>query len=75
MLERSLSENSIEAYLRDVNKLYSFLELHELQLSPTEVQQQHLEDFILWLKGRWVSAPTQTRPFKGRNALYKKIFF
>ena len=33
-LERSLSSNSIEAYLHDVEKFVQFLELKEIEISP-----------------------------------------
>ncbi len=73
MLERSLSENSIEAYLRDVSKLHSFLELRELKLSPTEIQQKHLEDFIFWINGLGLGARSQARLISGLKAFYKYL--
>ena len=37
-LERSLSEHSVEAYLRDLEKLTQFLELTNMHKSPAEIQ-------------------------------------
>jgi len=73
MLERSLSENSIEAYLRDVSKLEEFLSLKKLDLTPTAVQQKHLEDFILWLNELGLGARSQARLISGLKAFYKYL--
>ena len=40
ILEKSLSKNSIDAYLRDVNKLIGYLEEENLSLRPDELQSQ-----------------------------------
>ena len=71
MLERSLSENSIAAYLHDVAKLEEFLQLKELDLAPTAVTQKHLEDFILWLNELGLGARSQARLISGLKAFYK----
>jgi len=73
MLERSLSENSIEAYLRDVGKLEEFLRIKELDLSPTAVMQNHLEDFIAWLHQLGLGARSQARLISGLKAFYKYL--
>lgn len=44
LLERSLSENSIDAYMTDLAKLVSFIEDEGLKLS--EVKLEHLQQFI-----------------------------
>ena len=73
MLERSLSENSIEAYLRDVGKLEEFLLLKKLDITPTAVKQEHLEDFILWLNDLGLGARSQARLISGLKAFYKYL--
>jgi integrase/recombinase XerD len=39
-LERSLSGNSVDAYVRDVEKLEEFLELSEIALPPAKILQK-----------------------------------
>jgi len=73
MLERSLSENSIAAYLRDVAKLEEFLQMKELDIAPTNVTQKHLEDFILWLNELGLGARSQARLISGLKAFYKYL--
>ena len=42
-LEKSLSSNTVDAYLRDLDKLKDFAE--ELNISLTDVTLDHLENF------------------------------
>lgn len=48
-LEKSLSENSIEAYLHDVRKLQAFLVVSDENIGPEKVTIDHLHDFVYWL--------------------------
>ncbi len=72
-LERSLSNNSIEAYLRDVEKLVQFLELKEIKVVPEKVEQQHIEDFLKWISELGMNARTQARILSGLKAFYKYL--
>lgn len=70
-LERSLSENSIEAYLRDVEKLASFIDMQELNLSPEKVEQKTIEEFLVWVSELGMNARSQARILSGIKAFYK----
>ncbi len=72
-LERSLSGNSISAYLRDIEKLIQFLEIQNRDLSPKEVQHNDLVDFINWLYEMGISARSQARIISGLKAFYKYL--
>ena len=72
-LERSLSENSVQAYLRDVDKLIQFLELSEKDYGPNEIKSDHLSDFVSWLYDLGISARTQARIISGIKAFYKYL--
>ncbi|MBO4778458.1 MAG: site-specific tyrosine recombinase XerD [Bacteroidales bacterium] len=48
-LEKSLSENSIEAYCHDVRKLESYFTVIDENITPEKVTIDHLRDFIVWL--------------------------
>ena len=72
-LERGLSDHSIKAYILDVRKLVSFLELHELDISPRAIQQQHLEDFLVWLNALGLGARSQGRVLSGIKTFYKYL--
>jgi len=73
LLERSLSENSIDAYLRDVNKLINFLKSKDYDLSPIQIQLKHLEEFIITLGSLGISANSQARIISGLKTFYKYL--
>ncbi|MFC5411608.1 site-specific tyrosine recombinase XerD [Larkinella bovis] len=70
-LERSLAENSVEAYLRDVTKLREFLELSGAAVPPTQVTEDLLFDFLTYLTDLGLAAPSQARFLSGLKAFYK----
>ena len=72
-LERSLSANSIEAYLRDVKKFVQFLALQEIDVNPEKVEQQHIEDFLQWISELGLNARSQARILSGLKAFYKYL--
>ena len=73
MLERALSENSVEAYIHDVNKLVEFLEIKAYEYSPTEISLNHLEEFIMWINELGLGARSQARIISGLKAFYKYL--
>ena len=72
-LEKSLSANSIEAYIRDMEKFIQFLEIHELSLSPSEIKLTHLQKFIKWINELGMAAQSQARIISGIRAFYKYL--
>jgi len=70
-LEKSLSENSIEAYLSDVRKLDEFLHLSGKNSEPSSVSYPDLKDFINWFGTDNQNARTQSRVLSGIRAFYK----
>src|SRR4030042_4815953 len=72
-LEKSLSENSIEAYISDVLKLASFLEIRNFDLPPESIALSHLKEFIKWFNELGLSARSQARIISGIKAFYKYL--
>lgn len=72
-LEKSLSENSIEAYLRDVERLTQFLELKAYNISPKEIELTHLQQFLVWVNELGLSATSQARTISGIKGFYKYL--
>ncbi|HPM29259.1 MAG TPA: site-specific tyrosine recombinase XerD [Chryseolinea sp.] len=72
-LERSLSNNSIEAYLHDVALLQQFLEINKLEVSPTKINASHLNDFLQYVNELGMSAHSQARILSGIKAFYKYL--
>lgn len=70
-LEKSLSGNSVEAYLHDIQKLTQFLEMNNMNVGPQEIQLRNLQDFVKWVNELGMSARTQSRVISGIKAFYK----
>ena len=45
-LERSLSDNSIQAYVRDVAKLKQFVDISNLDVNPERVTSDQIQSFL-----------------------------
>lgn len=72
-LEKSLSLNSIAAYINDVNKLISFLNEKFGEIAPDKVKLEHLKSFIEKLNEKGVSPRTQARTISGIKSFYKYL--
>lgn len=70
-LERSLSANSIEAYLNDIEKLTSFLQTTGDLKNPSEIKLADLQKFIQWIAQLGMSARSQARIISGIRTFYK----
>jgi integrase/recombinase XerD len=70
-LERSLSGNSVEAYVHDIVKLRQFLEISNPSLSPQKVTQKELQAFIEDINDLGLAAHSQARILSGIKAFFK----
>ena len=70
-LEKSLSDHSVEAYLRDIDKLSDYLVFINAPVSPAEVTLQQLQSFMQCI-GEMEMAPTsQARIISGIKSFFK----
>ena len=69
-LEKSLADNSVEAYLRDINKLTDFLTATKAK-TPEEVTLKDLEEFVKWVAELGMTASSQARIISGLHSFYK----
>ncbi|WP_268034305.1 site-specific tyrosine recombinase XerD [Algoriphagus sp. PAP.12] len=74
-LERSLSQNSIEAYCSDTEKLGRFMEKEFPEVSPLEASTDQLRDFIRKLGELEISDFTLARIISGVKAFYKFLMY
>lgn len=70
-LERSLAANSIEAYIRDLDKLYQYAEFQIDKKSPKDFSLGDLRSFIAWVNELGMIPSTQSRIISGIKAFYK----
>ena len=70
-LEKSLSDHSVEAYLRDIEHLTRYLlEINEA-MTPEEVSLKELQGFLKWISELGMTASSQARMISGIKAFYK----
>lgn len=69
-LERSLSDNSIQAYVRDVAKLKQFADISNLEISPQRVTPNILRDFLNYIGELGLSAYSQSRILSGIKSFF-----
>lgn len=74
-LERSLSDNSVEAYVHDIDKLAQYFELTDQQIDPLKVTGHHLQAFLGYINELGLSAHSQARILSGIKAFYKYLMF
>jgi integrase/recombinase XerD len=72
-LEKSLSKNSISAYLHDVRYFEQYLIQEQNALGPVGVQYEHLLGFVNALNQAGVAAMSQARMISGLRAFYKYL--
>ncbi|MBC8045565.1 MAG: site-specific tyrosine recombinase XerD [Fimbriimonadaceae bacterium] len=70
-LERSLSSNSVEAYMHDMQKFVQFLELKNYHIQPEEINRKQLEEFVYFLHELSMNDRSQARIISGIRAYYK----
>ncbi len=69
-LEKSLAENSVEAYLRDIDKLTDYLQATQKTVTPQELKLSDLEKFVQWVGELGMTVTSQSRIISGLRNFY-----
>ena len=69
-LEKSLAANSVEAYLRDIDKLTDYLQAADNMVTPQELQLKDLEKFVKWIHELGMTVASQSRIISGLRSFY-----
>jgi len=72
-LEKGLSDNSIEAYSRDIDKLQQYADTQTTKLNPEVVSLTDLRLFIAWVNELGMIASSQARILSGIKSFYKYL--
>ena len=72
-IEKSLSVNTIEAYINDLNKLQAYLQAIGSTATPQEVTPAMLSDFVVYEGDQGMKARSQARMLSGVRAFYKYL--
>jgi integrase/recombinase XerD len=70
-LEKSLSDHSVEAYLRDIEKLTQYLETQKPDLSIEAVNLNTLQLFLKWITNLGMTPGSQSRIVSGIRSFFK----
>jgi integrase/recombinase XerD len=71
LLEKSLSDNSVEAYLRDLDKLTQYFQESSSLKSPADTHLDDLQQFVRWIAGLGMTPSSQARIISGIKAFFK----
>jgi len=72
-LEKNFSENTIQAYVRDVEKLRDYVENDLENISPDEIQYQHLQEYLYHLSKKKLSERSQARWVSSVKTFFKYL--
>ena len=73
-LERSLSDNSVSAYVNDVNKLTSFLKLnHKETIEYSNIDSNIIQEFVEYLYNLGISSYSQARIISGIKSFFNYL--
>jgi integrase/recombinase XerD len=70
-LEKSLASNSVEAYMRDIDKLTGFLQQKKDPRAPADVTLKDLQKFVQWIAELGMTPSSQARIISGLRGFYK----
>src|SRR5688572_25754494 len=70
-LEKSLSDNSVQAYLRDLELLTEYLLEKKATKNPSDLTLKDLQQFVKWITELGLTASSQARIISGLRAFYK----
>lgn len=73
-LEKSLSKHSVDAYLRDVQKLIDYLVLKGDLVKPELVVDGHIESMLRYLHELGLDPRSQARLLSGLKSFFKYLF-
>ena len=73
-LERGLSKNTIENYTFDIEKLVLFLHQHDIAVSPIQISEETIQQFIYELSSK-VNARSQSRVISGLKSFFNYLVF
>ncbi len=70
-LEKSLSDNTVQAYMQDIEKLTQYLLLINTEKTPQQIELNDLEKFVKWISELGMTPSSQSRIISGIKNFYK----
>ena len=73
-IERGLSKNSIANYSLDISKLISYLNTHNISISPIAITTETIQQFV-YETAKTVNARSQSRLISGLRSFFSYLIF
>ena len=70
-LEKSLSQNTVEAYTLDLDKLIQFTMWNRIEGGPESLTLVHLQSYLQWIAELGMSERSQMRIISGIKSFYR----
>ena len=70
--QKKLSDNTAEAYLRDLRQMAGYMD-SEFGIGPEQVREQHIESFLAYLYDKGVKKTTQARILSGVKSFFNYL--
>jgi integrase/recombinase XerD len=70
-LEKSLSDHSVEAYLRDIEKLTQFFSIEQKEAAIEKIHLKDLQSFLKWIGALGMTVSSQSRIISGIRSFFK----
>ncbi len=71
--ERNFSDNTVDAYLRDIKKLKDYAELHLDSLGPLKITYENIQEYLFQLSKQKFSERTQARWISSIKSFFKYL--
>jgi len=72
-LERGLSVNSIQAYIRDMKKFINFLDANDYNRQPGQIEGFHIQKFLEWTNELGMNENSQARFVSSIKSFYNYL--
>jgi len=73
-IERGLSENTIDNYIRDIKKFVTFLEKKGISSSPINITEEFIQEFVYEIAKK-ISSRSQARIISGLRSFFQYLIF
>ncbi|MDA3867407.1 MAG: site-specific tyrosine recombinase XerD [Salinivirgaceae bacterium] len=70
-IEKGLAKNTIEAYMDDLTKLWSFVAGQSMEFRPESITTQELQGFLKWINELGLGATSQARILSGIKSYFR----
>lgn len=73
-VERGMSNNTIENYVFDIEKLIGFLVENKIEVNPVQITEDMIQQFVYSISGK-VNARSQSRILSGLKSFFNYLIF